>query len=256
MTQPWLSDGSDVTYRTREHRVSYAPADDGGIWTFRQQEESPTEIVSALPAGISEADALQQIAQHISLESRESQSIAGRYPVTPEGQAEANAMYPQVQADAQALREAPTDTAELRAFLLARAQNDDFLLPEPRSDDDAVKSQIGDIVGDPMAPHALRAAALRLLGELPGVVAEPYDPAPDSLGNPPFIAAGTAITVNEFRGNSFQLIFDTESARMLGTRVVLTEETEQYPGSEVGTVTLLQRIESTVVDQIPDVESW
>ena len=251
MTMPWLADGSDATFRALDRRISYMPADPLGMWTFRSEQGPPSDLIFPKLDSAGARDALAQIAQHASPGIREERIIAGRFPDTEEGAAWAEAAAPEMRAERSRLANAPTDTAELRDFLLAEADPahmEHFELTE----DEVVVSELFEIVADPTMPRRLRAACLQLLAEIPGLAAEPYvPPVHDSSTPSVVVGAGTVVTVREIMGHKFQLIFDTDSARLLGTQAVFTEDPDAFVGVGAGTIALLQSLDVTVVDAIP-----
>lgn len=274
MSKPVLESGKPVTYMTRENSVHYIPYDLAEAWTFRTEEEIPTEILD--PSGDADAtqDMIDLITPHLTLGITEEQYLAGQFPLTPEGETQAEIAVSEMESDRVRLMNAPTDPAALRSFLLEEfrlEQAPGIVISEDEeglvftddgayyaiSEDDAVSGEIFDIVSNQMMPRELRAACLRLLTKMPKVTAEMYIPSSQNdIAKSLSGRAATVITTGEREGESFQLIFDEGSASLIGARIVLTERNDNYPGLEPGAVVLLESLDTRVVDAVPVTETW
>lgn len=283
MSAPVLEGGEAVTYITRENRVHYIPSDLAGAWIFRTEEEIPTEIL--LPDGDASTtqEMIDLITPQITLGMTEEQYLAGQFPLTPEGEAEAAVVASAMEADKLRRMNAPTDPVGLRSFLLdeyrlldrpgiviseeesgivrPKDKEGNFLPVEEWyyaiSEDEAINDVIFEIVSDELMPRELRAACLTLLTQMQGVTAEKYlSPSWSSMASALFDEPATVITTTESDGLSYQLIFDEVSASLVGTQIVLTERMDHYPGVEPGTVVFLQSLNTTVVDAVPTTETW
>lgn len=257
-THPALGDTGAVTYRTLDKRARYIPADPRAPQTFRSAKGLPSDIIFPVVDASEQERLLEQLTEGYSAEVTSEQYLEGSLPVSAAGGAEAEAAVAELEAAQLRRRSAPLDSAGLRAFLLAEAEPGVIGLDgrEP-TEDELVLREIFATIQDQTAPSELRAACLSLLAEMPGITAEPYRPpsgirASDGL----LIEGGTVVTSAELRGDAFQMIFDEETATLLGTQVVLTEESPFYEGAPAGTVVLLQTFESSVVDHVPETEAW
>ncbi|UOR03301.1 hypothetical protein MUN77_08480 [Leucobacter allii] len=103
-------------------------------------------------------------------------------------------------------------------------------------------------------PQEIRAEAFRLLSEQPGVRLQAY------AGDDARIGASDTdakvVTFSPVQGVEIQLIFDVQRARMLGSQEVLTSEDPTKPGVAVGEVLSAAACSTSIVDEIPDIETW
>lgn len=282
VSTPVLEGGESVTYMRSEKWVHYVPYDLASLWTFRKEEEIPTEILLPDVDATETQEMIDLITPQLTLGIREEQHLAGQFPLTAEGEAAAAVAAETMKADRLRRMNAPTDPDGLRSFLIDEFElkegtgivisedergevtrdEEGNLLPTTEwyyaiSEDDAVMREIDGIVSDQLMPRELRSACLRLLTKMPGVTAETYTPSSQSSFSGLLSGrAATFVNTGERDGESHQLVFDAETADLLGSQAVLTERKDLYPGLEPGTVVYQQSMTTTVVDSVPETETW
>lgn len=162
----------------------------------------------------------------------------------------------------------PSESSELRAFILADASD---LPPEmpAQSDEKQVLSAAMGYVANPSLPREVRAAAFRLIAEEADMSASAFNGYEAPVRKNPdassiSISPGTLISfdiqlagiVEEATTYTQELIFDEQSAQLLGTRMILAAPSKEFPGIPVGTVVGATSFTTSIVDEIPEAETW
>ena len=163
---------------------------------------------------------------------------------------------------------ASADPAELRESIAEQAR---AMLAERSGQTEgglALELTMG-YAAEPSQPREVRAAALRLLSESPRVVAEEFAgyeaPAQIGVGDSalsigPGMSVSIEMSLPGVVGGAIQveerLIFDVETARLIGTRTTLAAPSDEYPGFPVGAVISATSSTVSVVDGLPEIETW
>jgi hypothetical protein len=177
----------------------------------------------------------------VSADQRAGWVAAGSPPLPRAGQVEDTAASGGIFPSPAEASELPTDPATLRRMIEAR----EIRGVEGPPGEAETFTLIGDMLRQAYLPSALRAALYRLTAELPGVelLGEVEDPA----GRP---GTGVAYT-DRRRGTRHELIFDPDTAALLGERDVLVRSGpfgfKAPPGTLIGYAVYL---ESKVVDSV------
>ena len=162
----------------------------------------------------------------------------------------------------------PSDPSELRSFILSDELESPSEIPV-QSDKKRVLSTAVAYVTNFSMPREVRAAAFRLIAEESNMSATSFNghdaPALNrSDASSISISPGTSISfeiqlagiVEEATTYSEELIFDEQSAQLLGTRMILAAPSKEFPGMPVGTVVGATSFTTSIVDEIPEVETW
>ena len=121
------------------------------------------------------------------------------------------------------------------------------------SEDQALPNALLPYFNDTM-PQEIRAEAFRLLSEQPGVRSQEFSGNDAELGIKN--TEGRIVSFEIRDGHAIEMIFDVKHARLIGTRNVLTAPDPSTPGLEIGEVLNAIACTASVVDEIPDIETW
>ncbi|WP_449279827.1 hypothetical protein [Leucobacter sp. GX0328] len=103
-------------------------------------------------------------------------------------------------------------------------------------------------------PREIRAEAFRLLSQQAGarmVALSEDDLSFDTAGSDTRVVAFEVLENTET-----QLVFDVERAQFIGQREVLVAPTDDYPNMQVGDTVGSSACTTSIVDEIPDIETW
>lgn len=158
---------------------------------------------------------------------------------------------------------APTEVDALRKYILEEADAfaAEYGMPT-KSDERKVAEGAFGYAYDQSMPKELRAAALRLLAKDANVHAswfkgyEPDRTSKDVRDSTVPLQAGTMISIQIMDDINTQMIFDEETLRVTGVRSVIASPSREYPGFPVGSVVGATSITTSIVDEIPEVETW
>lgn len=233
----------------------YYPADENGSQISRDSRPYGHEVV--YPTGDSESE------RAVRDEVAAANATVAADPEAPEvSEHEWNP------ADMATRHEVPANPAELRESIAEQARV--MLAERPGQTEEGLALELTmGYAAEPSQPRGVRAAALRLLSESPRVVAEGFAgytaPAQVGAGESGLsIAAGMSVSIRMSLPGAGagtievdeRLIFDADTARLIGTRTTLAVPSDEYPGFPVGAVISATSRTASVVDWLPEVEDW
>lgn len=210
--------------------ITYVPADGGNSWMVVRTQLPPADIVGGTEA---EADAARQFASDTEADS----PLHGVFTGT-NGRGD---YYAPTGGDFSIY---PRNVDLLYTYF-------DLTVQGSSSHNQAIWVGVNDLLREATVPADLRAALYRVLARIPGVTVQENSV---ELGGRTGVAF-TRVDPDSMVNQREELIVDTESGQVIGTRTVLLQP-EEARNIPAGTVTYSNSIHTSVVDGLPDTSTF
>lgn len=242
-TIPASSDGAageTLQYRDGETIVTYVPQDQGGDWTVRRSGRAFVEMIT--PAGDAEAERwAREAAADEQLQGPVGEATwpVGEAPPTSDDLTNPDLAQAQESAVAR-YRDAPTEPTALLDYIIAEVG------PQEGSSNEVVYEWLFPVLQNASYPADLRAAGFELLAQL---AADGGADGTVELRE----GEGTTVTLTLNDESAQELVF-SERGDLIESRQVLTAPSEWLAGVAPGTVLTSVRIDTSVVDAVPQAD--